>query len=52
MEKTTDSSINQSSKNVAASDEIKSDIATTPDDREAASASNDTDQEKIASCIT
>jgi hypothetical protein len=51
MEKTTDSPINQSSKNVAASDEIESDIATTPDDREAASASNDTDQEKIASCI-
>jgi hypothetical protein len=51
MEKTTDSPINQSSENVAASDQIESEIAMPPDEREAASASNDTDQEKRESCI-
>ena len=51
MEKKTDSPMNQSSKNVAASEQIKSDIATPPDEQEAVSASNDTDQEKAASCI-
>lgn len=51
MEKTTDSPINQSSENVAASDQIESEITMPPDEREAASASNDTDQEKTASCI-
>ena len=51
MEKTTDSPINQSSQNVAASDQIESEIPTPPDAREAASASNDTDLEKTASCI-
>jgi hypothetical protein len=51
MDKTTDSRINQSSENVAASDQIEAEIATPLDEREAASASNDTDQEKTASCI-
>ena len=51
MEKKTDSPINQSSENVTASDQIESQIATPPDEREAASTSNDTDQEKTASCI-
>ena len=52
MEKKTDSPINQSSsENVAASDQIESKITTPLDEREAASASNDTDQEKTASCI-
>ena len=50
MDKTTDSRINQSSENVAASDQIEAEIATPLDEREAASASNDTDQEKTASC--
>ena len=35
MEKKTDGPINQSSKNVAASDQIESEIATPPDEREA-----------------
>ena len=52
MEKSTDSPNNQSSsENVAASDQIESEITTPPDEREAASASNDTDQEKTASCM-
>ena len=51
MEKTTDSPNNQSSQNVAASDQIESEIAVPPDERGAASASNDTDQEKTARCI-
>ena len=51
MEKTTDSPKNQSSEDVAASDQIESEIATPPDERGAASASNDTDQEKTASCF-
>ena len=51
MEKTTDGPFHQSSENVAASDQIESEIATPPDEREAASASNDTDLEKTASCI-
>ena len=51
MEKKTDGPFHQSSENVAASDQIESEIATPSDEREAASASNDTDQEKTASCI-
>ena len=51
MEKKTVVPINQSSENVAVSDQIESEIATPPGEREAASASNDTDQEKLASCI-
>lgn len=51
MEKTTDSPKNQSSENVAASDQIESEIAVPPDEREAASASNYTDQENTASCF-
>ena len=51
MEKKTDSPKNQSSENIAASDPIESEIATPPDEREAVSASNDTDQEKTASRI-
>ena len=51
MEKRTDSPKNQSSENVAASDQIESKIATPPDEREAVSASNDTDQEKTARCM-
>ena len=51
MEKTTESPKNQSSENVAASDQIESEIVVPPDERGAASASNDTDQKKTASCI-
>ena len=47
-----DSPINKSSENVPASDQIESENATPPDEREAASASNDTDQEKTARCIS
>ena len=51
MDKRTDSPINQSLENIDTSDQIESEVATPPDEREAASASNDTDQEKTASCI-
>ena len=51
MEKKTDGPFHESSENVAASDQIESEIATPSDEREAASASNDTDQGKTASCI-
>ena len=51
MDKTTDSRINQSSENVAASDQIEAEIATPQDGCEAASASNGTDQEITASCM-
>ena len=52
MEKTTDSPKNQSSENVAASDQIESEIATPPDEREAASGSNDAHQGKTKECTT
>ena len=50
MDKRTDSPINQPSENVAANDQIESEIATPLDEQEAASSSNDTDQVKTTSC--
>lgn len=51
MEKKTEAPMNRSSQDISTSDQIICGIATPSDEREAASGSNGTDQEKTASCI-